>query len=105
MADRTRKKVRAERVEVVDAAGRVRAVLGTLADSGEVEAVGLALFDRHGVERAWLATDDTDACGLTMYHDGNIVLSVDVQFSGEAMYALTDPDGSRFRGWSSFDPS
>jgi hypothetical protein len=53
--------VRADRVEVVDAEGRVRVVLGMLVDN----VFGMALLDALGRERAWLLVDDAGGVEMT----------------------------------------
>lgn len=71
--------VRAERFELVDRQGRVRAVLGTLAsDEAGHDVVGLELRDGSGSARAWLAFEDGWGTQLCFAEGGNQVLLVDL---------------------------
>lgn len=72
--------VRAERFELVDGDGRVRAVLGALAAPGEdaADVVGIELRDRSGAARAWLTVEEGWGAQLCLAEQGNQVLLLDV---------------------------
>jgi hypothetical protein len=92
--------MRDERFEVVDGDGRVRAVLGPLAE----QEVGLALYAGDGRERVRLVVDD-DAAALTLTAAGNVVVEAgwlepfgDVVRRGGYLF-VADADGVPVRGW------
>lgn len=69
--------VRARRFELIDGSGRVRAVLGSTARSGDQEEVfGLELFDSHGSARAWLSHEERFGAELAFAISGNQVLII-----------------------------
>lgn len=89
--------VRAGRFEVVDAQGRVRAVIGALGDQryptgagsgdgrgggGGGEVVGVELRDRAGSARAWLTVEEGWGAQLCLAEGGNQVLLLDVVEAG-----------------------
>lgn len=97
--------VRARRLEIVDAEGRVRAVVGDLApaQSGSDD-FGLALLDNQGTCRAWLSLGPHGpAVGLD--HSGNTVAEMGVADPGGdalgtgAYLVLSDPTGGLAIGW------
>ena len=97
--------VHTERVEVVDAVGRVRLVLGDIGNPDRPgEVFGIALLDPAGRQRAWLALDDTGAA-LGLDRDGNAVVEMGVDDgTGEvltrgAYLHLSDSDGRPVVGW------
>lgn len=75
--------VRARRIEVVDGNGRVRAVVGDLAeDGGEGEgggagSFGLTVLDAEARRRLWLALEPTGPL-LVFDQDGNVALQAGV---------------------------
>lgn len=97
--------VSTDRVEVVDAGGRVRLVLGDIGHPerpGEV--FGVALLDHTGRQRAWLALDDNGpAFGLDRHGNAVVELGVD-DGTGDvvrrgAYFHLADADGRPVVGW------
>lgn len=97
--------LQAARVEVVDADGRVRLVLGDIGHPerpGEV--FGLAIVDVTGRQRAWLALDDSGAA-LVFDRTGNAAVELGVgDGTGEATvsgsyFQLSDVDGRPVIGW------
>lgn len=97
--------VSTERVEDVDAGGRVRLVLGDIGNPerpGEV--FGIALLDPAGRQRAWLALDENGAAfGLDRHGNAVVELGVDdgtgdIVTSG-AYFHLADADGRPVVGW------
>ncbi|HEV7887620.1 MAG TPA: hypothetical protein VGO92_08680 [Acidimicrobiales bacterium] len=97
--------VRATRVEVVDEAGHVRAVLGPLDTPDPASPVfGLTLLDEAGRPRVWLTLDGT---GPSMVFDlaGNNIISLGVNDpTADALHVggylhVTDLDGTPVLGW------
>lgn len=71
--------VRAERFELVDRQGRVRAVLGTSAGGdGGHDVVGLELLDPSGSARAWLSFEEGWGTQLCFADRGNQIVLVDL---------------------------
>lgn len=104
-ADGGDRRLQAERVEVVDAEGRVRLVLGDVGNPerpGEV--YGVAIVDRAGRQRAWLALDENGAA-LVFDRTGNAAAELGVHDgTGEAVVSgaylqLSDVDGRPVMGW------
>jgi hypothetical protein len=104
-ADGAARALQAERVEVVDAQGRVRLVLGDVGNPerpGEV--FGVAIVDAAGHQRAWLALDDSGA-SLVFDRTGNAAVELGVDDgTGEATVTgaylhLSDVDGRPVIGW------
>ena len=97
--------VRTTRIELVDEAGRVRAVLGRL-DTSEpgTPAFGLALLDEAGCQRAWL-TLERDGPVLAFDLAGNCVLTlgvddpIDEDFRVGAYLHMADRSGNTVLGW------
>jgi hypothetical protein len=97
--------VRANRFELVDADGHIRAVLGDLGspDPG-MPVVGFALLDADGRQRAWVALDAT---GPNMVFDlgGNAVLTFGVNDAApDALHVgaylhVSDVGGTNVLGW------
>lgn len=94
-----------ERLEVVDADGRVRLVLGDIGHPDHPgEVYGVALLDPDGRQRAWLAVDGTGAVfGLDRHGNAVVELGVD-DGEGEvvtrgAYFHLADADGRPVVGW------
>lgn len=94
-----------ERVEVVDAEGRVRLVLGDVGNPerpGEV--FGVAIVDPAGRQRAWLALDESGAA-LVFDRTGNASVELGVHDgTGQATVSgaylqLSDVDGRPVMGW------
>lgn len=95
----------AERVEVVDADGRVRLVLGDIGHPDRPgEVYGIALLGPDGRQRAWLALDPTGPV-LGLDRHGNAVLELGVDDgTGEVLTTgaylhLADGDGRPVLGW------
>lgn len=84
----TGKTIRATRIEVVDQAGRVRAVLGRLGES-EHGVYGVAVCDENGRERAWLLHDGP-AAEVGIDFDGNTVAALTVAADGRAELVLPE---------------
>jgi hypothetical protein len=82
MQEPTTEVVRAQRFEMVDEKGRVRAVLGLLG-SGEDDVYGLRVQDEHGRARVWVAHDGPCA-EVGLDHDGNTVAALTVAYDGSA---------------------
>jgi hypothetical protein len=77
--------VRAERFELVDADGQVRAVLAPLSEpggGGGGEVIGIELRDRSGSPRAWLTFEEGWGAQLCLSEGGNQVLLVDLVEAG-----------------------
>lgn len=97
--------VRTQRLEIVDAEGRVRVVVGDLApEEANSPDFGLALLDDQGAHRAWLSLGpDGPVVGLD--HAGNTVAELGVIDSGGdalgtgAYLVLSDPTGALAIGW------
>lgn len=97
--------VRARRLEIVDADGRVRVVVGDLAPPhGDSPDFGLALLDDQGARRAWLSlSPHGPVVGLD--HTGNTVAEMGVTDAGGdalgtgAYLVLSDPTGTLSIGW------
>ncbi len=97
--------LQAERVEVVDAEGRVRLVLGDIGHPDRPgEVFGVAVVDPGGRQRAWLALDDSGAA-LVFDRTGNAAVELGVQDgTGESTVSggylqLSDVDGTPVIGW------
>jgi len=97
--------VSVERVEIVDAGGRVRLVLGDIGNPDRPgEVYGIALLDNVGRQRAWLALDESGAA-LGLDRNGNAVVELGVDDgTGEvvrsgAYFHLSDGDGRPLVGW------
>ncbi|HVF76291.1 MAG TPA: hypothetical protein VM938_14745 [Acidimicrobiales bacterium] len=97
--------VSVNRIEIVDAGGRVRLVLGDIGNPerpGEV--FGVALLDDDGHQRAWLALDHHGPV-LGLDRNGNAVLELGVDDGvGEVVrsgpyFHLGDADGRPVVGW------
>lgn len=99
--------VRAERFELVDGDGCVRAVLGALAAPGEdaADVVGIELRDRSGAARAWLTFEEGWGAQLCLAERGNQVLLLDVVDATPAAaepgpsVRLCDPTGTPVLEW------
>lgn len=98
--------VRTRRLEVLDARGTPRIVVGDLAGSpGSGEVFGLAVLDRSGRHRAWLSLDG-NGVNLCFDRNGNAVLELGVHddegeaVEGGAYVQLSDVDGRPALGWS-----
>jgi hypothetical protein len=96
--------VRAQRVEIVDADGRVRVVLGALEAPGGSPSFGMTLLAADGRARAWLALPPAGP-ELVLTLAGNVVVHVGVSDPGletvdEGAYLhLSGPDGAPVIGW------
>lgn len=97
--------VRARRVEIVDAAGRVRVVLGEVdRPAHQAPSFGLVLFDEHGRRRVWAAVEETGPV-LVFDHGGNIGIEVGIHDATPdslhtgAYIMLNDGDGRPVLGW------
>lgn len=97
--------VRTRRLEVLDARGNPRLVMGDLGGSAQPDEVfGLAVLDRNGRHRAWLSLD---AAGVTLSFDrtGNAVLELGVHddegesVAGGVYLQLSDVEGRPAVGW------
>ncbi len=83
--------VRAQRFELVDSNGRVRATLGSTAASGDQnEMFGLELFDSGGSARASLIHEERHGAQLIFAVSGNQVLII-----GTADLEAAIPPGAR----------
>jgi hypothetical protein len=89
--------LRASRFEVIDGDGRVRAVLGGVAEFDHQW--GLSVFDRDGHERAVLTVGDEEAALVLVHAVGNIAVQLSA-FDGaehtptESFLLLADPHGT-----------
>lgn len=97
--------VRARRVELVDSAGKVRAVLGSLDTPDPDTAVfGLALLDESGKTRAWLSLDDRGPAAVFDLAGNNIITvgvndpTPDALHVGAYLH-VADLDGTPVYGW------
>ncbi|HYD09119.1 MAG TPA: hypothetical protein VEA78_03370 [Acidimicrobiales bacterium] len=106
-----RRVVRTRRLEVVDAGGRVRAVLGpAVVDGGGGEGFGLWLRDDGGGARVWLGVDGAGAA-LAVGRDGTVVAGLgtidpgpDAVHVGSHVF-VADRDGRTAAGWYVHDVS
>lgn len=97
--------VRGRRLEIIDAEGRVRAVVGDLAPvEADAPDFGLALLDAQGARRAWVSLGPHGpAVGLD--HSGNSVAEMGVTDAGGdalgtgAYLVLSDATGGLAIGW------
>ncbi len=91
----TPKLVRAQKFDLVDAQGRVRAVL-SVNDKGSPE---LRLVDKEGRGRATLGLQDDGSPGLALWDEGGMARTVlDVWVGGGYGLSLRDKDGKAI--WS-----
>lgn len=97
--------VRATRVEIVDAAGQVRAVFGPLDTPDPASPVfGLAVLDGNGRPRVWIGLDTTGPA-LVFDLSGNNAISLGVNDPApDALHIgsylhVTDLDGTPVYGW------
>lgn len=96
--------VRTRRLELVDHAGRVRAVVGALGDDGDDEVVGMELRDAHGRTRVSVLVASHGPV-IVFDSEGNGVLSLGVTEGADAVAKgpfafLSDADGTPVAGWS-----
>jgi hypothetical protein len=88
--------VRARRIELVDAEGRTRLLLGDLGQwPGGGEMVGLSMRDEHGHERLLLGLDALGP-SLAFVEEGNVVLHLavdDAAPGGGASLSMADSRG------------
>lgn len=97
--------VRARRVEIVDEAGRVRAVLGEI-EGGHVDppTIGLGLYTEAGERRASIAMDESGAW-VVLELAGNALVQLGVNevesdaFDTRAFIHLSAADGSPLVRW------
>ncbi|HVE47479.1 MAG TPA: hypothetical protein VNA57_12135 [Acidimicrobiales bacterium] len=97
--------VRVRRLEIVDAEGRVRAVVGDLAPAeADAPDFGLALLDAHGARRAWVSLGPHGPV-VGLDHSGNSVAEMGVTDAGGdalgtgAYLVLSDATGGLAIGW------
>lgn len=97
--------LRTRRLEIVDAQGRVRAVVGDLAPaSADSPDFGLALLDGQGARRAWLSLGPQGPV-VGLDHNGNTVAEMGVTDAGGdalgtgAYLVLSDAAGALAIGW------
>jgi hypothetical protein len=96
--------VRSRRVELVDDAGRVRAILGNLGGEEERALFGLALVDDNGRQRVWLSLDENgpalafDQSGNTAIHLGVNDAAPDATHVGAVLH-LCDARGNPALSW------
>lgn len=83
--------IRAQRFEVVDGDGKVRAVLGKADDGGS----GLAAMDEEGRARLALGTKADGSVGLAVLHKtGTPVVAIGLGADGAAGLAVLDKQGN-----------
>jgi hypothetical protein len=92
MEDITAEVLRCRRIEVVDAAGAVRAVLGTVARD-ESDSVSLGLFAPSGREHLTVYCDAENA-GLELWECGNNVATLASARDGKAGVLLSSSEGT-----------
>lgn len=97
--------VRVGRIEVVDADGKLRAVLGEVSrPTYDASSFGLALFDAEGRRRLRLAVDDAGPV-LVLDQGGNIGVELGVHdpeldaIHTGAYLLVADADGTEVAGW------
>jgi len=96
--------VRARRLEVVDADGVVRAVVGDLATPPRGGVFGIALLGSQGQPRVWMEVDGQGPA-LVFDQGGNDVVELGVDDPGaDALHVgaylhLSRPDGRPALGW------
>ncbi|HUP68625.1 MAG TPA: hypothetical protein VM142_02300 [Acidimicrobiales bacterium] len=97
--------VRTQRLEIVDAEGRLRAVVGDLAPAqSDSPDFGIALLDEHGARRAWLSLGPHGPM-VGLDHSGNTVAEMGVTDPGGdalgtgAYLVLSDNTGGLAIGW------
>lgn len=92
MSEATEEVVRCKRIEVVDAAGVVRAVVGTSDDAdADSHPAFVTLYGRDGTERASLSCED-DAAALELVYGGSAVASL--SFGHDHGAGLSFPEAS-----------
>jgi hypothetical protein len=103
--ERAREVVRAQRYEVVDEGGQLRALLGDLGSPDpDYQSFGLTLFDPSGRRRLWLALDTTGP-NLGFDYQGNTVLTFGVNDAAPdalhvgAYWQAADSNGTTVLGW------
>lgn len=97
--------VRTQRLEIVDAEGQVRIVVGDLApeEAGSAD-FGIALLDAQGARRAWMSLGPHGPV-VGLDHTGNTVAEMGVTDAGGdalgagAYLVLSDGSGSLAIGW------
>lgn len=82
MSERVKKVVRAERFELVDRSGRVRAVLGTNTVAPS-EYLGLTIYDERGSARAWLIDEVGVGTQLVLALKGNQLVVLETKDLGD----------------------
>ena len=97
--------VRARRLEILDGAGRVRAIVGELDSTGAPSPnFGLVLLDDRGQQRAWLSLGQQGPV-LAFDESGNAAVEVGVNDAGSdalhvgAYLVLSDRTGGLSIGW------
>jgi hypothetical protein len=94
--------VRTTRLEVIDRNGRVRVVIGTLANDDydeDDDTIGVSIRDARGRERLVLTTDDK-TCAASVTGSGNNVAGIDADGRGSVSVYVAAPDGTVVQSWA-----
>ncbi len=83
--------IRAEKFELVDSQGRVRAVLGLGISDNET---GLTLFDENGMPRIVLAKLDSGMCLSMFDENGTGCAELSISDAGTGLLSLSDKNGT-----------
>ena len=87
--------VRATRLEIVDADGIVRVVVGEVHSANGV--FGVSVRDAGGAERACIVTDDDGTVYAGVAAGGNEIVGASVSTTGRALVFISQRDGTVVR--------